>query len=227
MSRLTLPRECHAGLRGPDVRIYSRVMRQLGIRLRDETDFFGWHLVGNIEHFQRDHKMAVTGHVHQVTFDALRPHFTPHEREVLLRADVRYAPHPRDYIVGACLGMLHDAPFPYREVRPIPDTIGDVEREGSDCSGTSITAYHYSHLRFGSVPDPSGNDFDHYGSTIVYMARGGRRVTVPQPGDCVFYYPAYSHVGIYLGNGRVFSHGKPGDPTVIPSSWATMIRSYL
>jgi hypothetical protein len=224
--RLTLPRVCHAGMSGPDVYAYSRTMKQLGIRHRKPSRYFGVHLANNLLTYQKQHHLPHTGHVGEQTFASLRKHFDGYSRVLIRRADTKYQPHARDYIVGACLAMLHHAPFPYREVRPYPDTLQQVYSQGSDCSGTSCSAYKYAHGIDHSVPDPAGFDFSGYGSTYT-MITHGVRVSSPEKGDLCFYYATFSHVGVYLGDGKVFSHGKPGDPHVVASSFATQFRRYL
>jgi hypothetical protein len=230
---LTLPRVCHAGLSGPDVRAYSRVYRGLGIRQRRETRFFGVHMVGNTEHFQRDttYHMGVTlkptGIINQATFLALRPHLDPYSRYLIGLADKQLTVNPRDLVVGMWLAMLRLAPFPYEQIRPYPSgDLAMLDRVGSDCSGTFELAYKYAHGHDPTIPDPSNYDFDGYGWTGSLDANG-TKVRTPRPGDACFYYPDHGHVGGFLGGDRVFSHGKTGDPHVTSSSFAVEFRSYL
>ncbi len=224
---LKLPRVCHAGLRGPDVHAYSRVYRSAGVRHRKPTTFFGVHMVDNTQHFQKNHGLRQDGVVGPKTFDAMRPYFDGYDRYLLKKEITQLkVPGPRELIVGAALAMYHNRPFPYEEVRPYPNTLAGFYSRGSDCSGTSTGCYHYAHLSHSNVSDPNEMNFNGYGSTYSMVPRGAKVINA-LPGDLAFYYPTFSHVGVYLGNGNVFSHGKPGDPTIIPLSWATMVRSYL
>lgn len=222
-----LPRECHAGLQGPDVVAYSRIYRHLHDRRRDPTRNFGVHMVEATLRFQHEHHLHADGVVGSRTFDAMRPYFDAYDRWLLQREVKKLEVTPQRLIVGAALALYAARPFRYIEGRPIPGTLHEIEAEGSDCSGTSIGCYHYTHLRFPHVLNPGGFGADfRYGSTYT-MIYHGERVYTPQLGDLMFYYPTFSHVGVYLGGGRVFSHGAPGDPRIIPASWATQIRRYV
>lgn len=221
------PRTAHAGIRGPDIKAYSRTLRRVNIRHRPVTRFFGLHMVEGTRHFQREHGLTADGVLGPKTFEKLAPHFDGYDKWLIRHTTVKPPPHPRDLVAGACLAMLRHSPFPYHEVRPYPASFDLLYHEGSDCSGTSTLAYKYAHTaQPDAVGDPNGFGFDGYGYTGTLLNHG-TRTTTPHHGDLCFYYPAYSHVGVYLGDGRVFSHGGPGQPIVIASSFATQIRSYI
>lgn len=226
---LTLPRVAHAGLRGPDVMAYKRTLHRIGIRPQsNETTYFGFTLADQVHHFQAQHGITPTGTVTGQTFDALRVSFDSYDRWLLRDEISLLLPTPRELIIGGCMAMLHHAPFPYMEVRPYPDSLAEIYVKGSDCSGTSTRGgYAYAHLSYPNVvPDPNAMNFDGFGNTYE-MIKHGTQVATPKPGDLAFYYPAFSHVGVVLDATRAFSHGKPGDPTVIPVSWATQFRRYF
>lgn len=224
---ITQPRIAHAGQKGPDIKAYSRTYRRLGIRHRPTTSFFGGHMVDNTQHFQHSHGLRADGVIGPKTFEKLAPHFDRYDKYLLKNTQVKPPPNPRDLIVGACLAMLRHSPFPYHEIRPYPATFDQLYRTGSDCSGTSTLSYKYAHTAYpGLVSDPNGFGFDGYGYTGTLLNHG-TRTTTPRPGDLCFYYPTYSHVGVYLSSGRVFSHGAPGQPHVIGSSYASQFRTYL
>lgn len=225
---LRLPRVCHAGLSGRDVYAYERTFHQLGIRHRDASHLFGVHAVHNTMHFQRQHHLHVDGVIGRATFSELVKHFDGYSKLLVRKEIAQLAVTPRDLVCGAAIAMYHHRPFPYEEVRPYPGSLDAVYVRGSDCSGTAEVAYRYAYGHFGGakVPDPSGLHFDGYGYTGTDLNHGNR-VWTPHHGDLAFFYPTYSHVGIVLDRNRTFSHGRPGDPTIIPTSWATMLRSYL
>ena len=41
------------------------------------------------------------------------------------------------------------------------------------------------------------------------------RKSALQPGDLVFYYDPISHVGLYMGDGRIVHASRPGNPVKI------------
>lgn len=226
MSRVHLPRYCHAGLNGPDVTAYSEIYRRIHLRDRPKTRHFGLFMVAETRRFQREHGIRSDGVVGPKTFEALRPHFNSYDRWLFQKETKLIIPSASILVVGAMTAMYKHRPFRYIETRPYPDELRLFWEHGSDCSGTSTGGYHYAYLFHKDTPDPNGLHFDGYGYTGT-MLNHGTRVGSPAPGDLCFYYPTYSHVGVYLGGGRVFSHGHTGDPRIIPSSWATQTRRYL
>lgn len=222
---ITLPRVCHIGMSGPDVTAYTRTYRQLGIRQHHATRHYGLRTERNTKDFQHAHHLKTTGVVNEKTFDALRPHFDGYSRWLLERTP-HYQYDPRELVVGYALQALKVAPCPYMQVRPYPRSIHQFDTEGSDCSGTFELFYWLGHEADKSIPDPSGFGFNGTGNTDTLWA-SGHAVQTPQPADAVFYYPDHGHVGLYLGGGRVFSHGAPGHPHVISTAGAVGYRSYL
>jgi len=65
------------------------------------------------------------------------------------------------------------------------------------------------------------------------MVRHGVRISRPAlVGDCIFYGGSYwvpHHVAVYIGNGRVFSHGSESGPYILRWNYrhVTQIRRYL
>ncbi len=74
-----------------------------------------------------------------------------------------------------------------------------------DCSGLTTAAYKYAGI---SIPRTS------YAQYTV-----GTAVTLAnlQPGDLVFYYSGISHVGMYIGNGRIIHAANPSRGVVTDS----------
>jgi hypothetical protein len=88
-----------------------------------------------------------------------------------------------------------------------------------DCSSSTTGLYWLADL-----PDPNGRGYDGYGYTGTQSAHGrivwrlGQPLSLLRPGDLIFYgggWP-HHHVTMYLGNGRVFSHGTDTGPFNLP-----------
>lgn len=78
----------------------------------------------------------------------------------------------------------------------------------SDCSAFATWCY-----KSAGAPDPSGFGYRQIGSTYSQIGRGSRVASKGQlkAGDLVFYSnPA--HVAIYVGQGKVVSHGSDPGP---------------
>jgi cell wall-associated NlpC family hydrolase len=75
------------------------------------------------------------------------------------------------------------------------------------------------------LKDPNGLNYNGWGFTGTQIQHG-KRISVVQlkPGDLVFYgRHGISHVAIYVGNGRVVSHGSESGPLLL----STYYRSDL
>lgn len=79
-----------------------------------------------------------------------------------------------------------------------------------DCSSGYTWLCFVSH-----IPDPNGRGYDGQGYTGT-MIGAGKKVAKPDVGDAVFYGDPKLpfHVAMYLGDGRVWSHGAEGGPFV-------------
>jgi len=77
---------------------------------------------------------------------------------------------------------------------------GDAGPDSFDCSGLMMYAW-----------GKAGVSLSHSSKA---QAGEGRRVSKSQlmPGDLVFYYSPISHVGMYIGNGRIVHASRPGKP---------------
>ncbi len=81
-----------------------------------------------------------------------------------------------------------------------PYVWGATGPDAFDCSGLVQAAY-----RAAGVALPR---------TTYAQIGAGRRVSRAEllPGDLVFFYPGISHVGIYVGNGRMIHAPNPSAP---------------
>lgn len=94
-----------------------------------------------------------------------------------------------------------------------------------DCSSFATWCYWLA-----GAADPNGLGYNGQGYTGT-LAAHGTRTTSPRPGDLVFYgggFP-YTHVAIYIGGGKVVSHGSEHGPIVTDMHYrpVSTIRSYL
>ncbi|GAA1688726.1 C40 family peptidase [Streptomyces yatensis] len=86
-----------------------------------------------------------------------------------------------------------------------PYVWGAAGPHGYDCSGLTQAAW-----RAAGVALPR---------TTYTQINAGRRVTRDQlaPGDLVFFYSGVSHVGLYIGDGRIIHAPRPGAPVRVAS----------
>ena len=103
---------------------------------------------------------------------------------------IPYVPHGRDYMGADCWGILY---LYYRDVlgTPVPSYSAEMD------------AREFRHRAIGQL-------------IAEERKKHWRRVDTPQPGDCVLMRAGRddSHVGVFLGQGRML-HSEGPDPSVI------------
>jgi cell wall-associated NlpC family hydrolase len=72
-----------------------------------------------------------------------------------------------------------------------------------DCSGLIVWAYKQL-----------GVSLPHSSATLSTMGTPVSKAAL-QPGDLVFFYSPVSHVGIYMGNGKILHASESGEPVKI------------
>lgn len=89
---------------------------------------------------------------------------------------------------------------------------GSSPETGFDCSG--FTMWSWSHAGV-SIPHSSAAQY----ASLPHVAREDL-----QPGDLVFFYSPISHVGIYVGGGRMIHSPHTGDVVrVVPVYWDSFV----
>lgn len=221
-------RELKVGRVGLDVFAVRRALSRAGYgewgKWGKVKSFFGVYLRNNLKAFQRKHKLKVDGVYGVETHRALMPFFDAYG------ASLMHAYHPpivnttsakRDKIVAAAmLGYANRYAIHYTQsswrmegVRHhlFPPSFPHYE----DCSSFSTWVYYVA-----KASDPNNLNYNGQGYTGT-LTQHGRQVSIQslQPGDLVFYGGSYSvpsHVAIYVGHGRVVSHGGEAGPLLLP-----------
>ena len=130
----------------------------------------------------------------------------PPAQPVVALAPVAAVPAPdRDVgaiVVNAALTRL-GAPYAWAATGP----------DAFDCSGLVVWAFHQAGL---TLPHSS-----------QALASGGQPVALDQmrPGDVIVLFPDASHVGIYLGDGRMIHAQFEGEPVVVESLFRAPIHN--
>lgn len=235
------------GSRGPQCVAVKRAMARYGLatksgyfgKLSDwatKSPVLGIFAVRKIKRFQKEHGISQSGWLGPVTFKALAPYFDDYSislympKEKTLREKVveaaRYfvSIEPRVHYTESASRMT----IVRKRLRPpVADGIDIWE----DCSSFDTGLYWIA-----GAPDPNGRGYDGQGYTGTLYPRG-RSVTAAgaRPGDLVFYgwdsrINAPAHVALYIGNGRVISHGSEAGPLELGVDYRGDrhdIRSYL
>lgn len=193
------------------------------------TRLFGPVAVTQLRKFQKRAGVRVDGQLGPATLRALGPFFDQ-------LAFLDYAGYPpggskeermRDGIVAYALwGYNNRGQIGYAEYRPMAFMAALYQLPVSeDCS--TLTTKEY---KSGGAPDPNGLDYDGAGNTETQRAHGRLVPSIAQakPGDLI-HYDDPQHVAVYVGHGRVISHGSQIGPLLLPYDYRPVaeIRTYL
>lgn len=126
---------------------------------------------------------------------------------------------PKDGGSSVDLGNIKASPRAKKAIQFALDQLGDAYGYGAtgpnqwDCSGLTGAAW-----RAGGVSLPRSSQ---------QQAGAGSPVSqgAMSPGDLVFYYSPISHVGIYIGDGKLVHASRPGTPVEITSVDSMPINS--
>ena len=85
---------------------------------------------------------------------------------------------------------------------------GSSPSTGFDCSGFTMWAWSHAGV---SLPHSSAAQY----ASLPHVAQADL-----QPGDLLFFYSPISHVGMYVGGGRMIHSSHPGTPvSVVAVYW--------
>jgi hypothetical protein len=219
---------------GADVLATKRALAHAGLRKWGYgfTKTAGRRWVRDIRNFQQRHGLHVDGV------------YGPQTHAKLVKFFDRYAAslynhyHPPKVVTSKRSQIVSTAIFGYNHRGSIHYTQSGLRMYGvrnrirpprvtyyEDCSSFATWCYWVA----GAL-DPNGLGYNGYGFTGT-LASHGKRVATPRPGDLVFYgwFP-YRHVAIYIGGGKIISHGSEVGPVLTTPHYRSDFshyRSYL
>jgi cell wall-associated NlpC family hydrolase len=191
-----------------------------------------------VRKFQRNNKLEVDGQIGQHTFDKLAANVDEFGKSLLgkVRNQQKEPTGKRQMIVQAAYcGYTNRDRINYTQSGQRMQGVRDKLHpprfpSNEDCSSFATWCYFAA-----GAPDPNGLRYNGSGFTGTMIAHG-TEVRDPKPGDLVFYGPSHNsinHVTLYVGNGRVISHGQQSGPMLYPMDYSRssggrqQIRSYL
>lgn len=240
-------REIRRGTRGRDVVALKRALAKAGYgRWGKFTQSMGPIAVRNLRRFQQTRGLHVDGVYGRQTHAKLARFFDDYGAYMLAgvapkRKTVSKADRARLRQVELRNRVVAAMTLLYNNRAAVHYTQGPRRMEGvtakllpprfpvyADCSAAATWAYFAA-----GAPDPNGRGYDGFGYTGTLCVKG-RRVTLAhaKPGDLVFYGAGapWQHVAIYIGGGRVLSHGSEAGPYLLPIDYRAdrgEIRAYL
>lgn len=233
---LELPRSLRLGSRGRDVKALHRALRTAGVRPRaaKSTNVFDEETDAEVRSFQAAQRIEVDGEVGRITLARLEPHFDAYGRFLIGQVAKRIgrASNVRQRIVAAAnVGYEHREAVHYTQSVQRMEGVRERIRpprypRREDCSSFATWCYWAA-----SAPDPNGLGYNGFGYTGTQI-QCGAVTREPRPGDLVFYGRGSipSHVAVYVGNGRVISHGSEAGPYLLALDYRRdrhHVRTYL
>lgn len=212
----------HEGQCGPAIRLMEGALRKTRppIRTTKPSSCFGAATKRQVREFQRRHKIPRTGVYGPRTHRALagaRAYSDEARRDLIYIRHARYVVEVRHTVlIVTSHALLVGARIPYsqspsRSYFPPWPAIPPA----TDCSGFVTWALYQAGVG-PSVGYLGGGSPVGWTGTLVYQGSLVPRNKALQVGDLIFYPSSrapgrpYGHVAIYIGHGRVASHGGVG-----------------
>lgn len=233
-----LKRNVKYGTVGNDALAVKRALSKAGFgkwgAWGKKQKLFGNYASAHLKAFQKKHKLKVDGVYGASSHRALARYFDSYGRYLMGTVKVKKVSSKRTLVTNAAMFgyshryLIHYTQTPSRMYgvrhRIKPPNVPYYE----DCSSFATWCYWVA-----GASDPNGLRYNGQGYTGT-LIHTGRRISSTQmrPGDLVFYghYAVPSHVAIYVGSGRVVSHGSEVGPLLIRWNYRSdvhSIRSYL
>ena len=235
MAEVKLPRQIELESRGRDVRALKRVLRRLGyldLSRGEAGPHFDAATDSAVRAYQRDKGLEIDGQVGPITFVSLLPSYSRYERWLVSQVDPKKVRGCRHRIVAtAFVGYKNKEALHYtqdaRRMEGVRQGVRPPRHPAwEDCSSFATWCYWAA----GAV-DPNGLGYNGFGYTGTQVQHG-KTTNSPRPGDLVFYGGGSvpSHVAVYVGNGKVVSHGSEPGPYLLPIDYRSdrsQVRSYV
>ncbi|NNG18040.1 C40 family peptidase [Naumannella sp. ID2617S] len=155
-----------------------------------------------VKRYQRANDIPTTGVTASMTWGSLQ---AKSGGKKTVSANRPAAAAPRAAVSSTGTGKAAAVNFALAQVGK-PYGYGATGPSSYDCSGLTQAS-----LRAAGVSIPR---------TSQAQAGGGQRISLSQaqPGDVVVYYSGASHVGLYIGDGKIVHSSRPGKPVSVVSA---------
>ena len=210
---IPLARHLSHGMKGRDVTAVQLALRHAGFRKDDPTGRYGDKTKHQVGDFKKKHGIRLEDGYGVKTHAALWPSFGRRARSLYKQAAENIAQNQRvhNIIAAGMLGYNERAIIHYtQDGRRMEDFAPPPNVPNwTDCSGMCTWEY-----KSGKAPDPNGFGYNGYGFTGT-MLENGHQIATPVAGCLAFYGFPVSHVALYIGGGRVISHGSEAGPLLL------------
>lgn len=189
------------GKRSSDVKRLQKSLTKAGFSV-PATGYYGSMTRSAVIRYQRANNVPTTGVTASLTWGSLQG--KTGSTKAAPRAAAQQAAPAANAVVRSTGGKAAAVSFALAQVGK-PYAYGATGPNAYDCSGLTSAA-----LRAAGVSIPR---------TSQAQLSGGQRISLSQaqPGDLVVYYSGASHVGLYIGDGKIVHSSRPGKPVSVVS----------
>lgn len=226
---IQLIRHLHFGLQGRDVTAIQLALKHAGYRKQEPTGRYGTITRKQVITFKQHHGIDLEPGYDVKTHKALWPSFGAIAYSIYKAAyDDATTGQVRQNIVDAAVYGYGQRDYIHytQDSRRMQD-FGPPPNvpNWTDCSGFVTWCY-----KVGGGPDPNGLGFDGYGFTGTMLGNGTQAsISNLLKADLIFYGSPVSHVALYVGDGRIISHGSEIGPLLLDYSYRSVnsARRYI
>lgn len=209
------------GKRSNDVKRLQSALTKDGYKV-PATGYYGTITRSAVIRYQRAHGIPTTGVTAELTWGSLQKH-----KSGASSGSSKSAPKPAAPQAAAAAPAANTAVrssntggkaaavnFALAQIGK-PYAYGATGPNAYDCSGLTGAA-----LKAAGISIPR---------TSQAQLAGGQRISMSQiqPGDLIAYYSGASHIGIYIGDGKIVHSSRPGKPVSIASATSMPIAGIV
>lgn len=220
---IPLARHLSVGMKGKDVTAVQLALRSAKVRNNKPTGKYRAPTKHQVGEFKRHHGVHELGYG-PGTHKHLWPYFGPVARELYAQAakNIGKSQVVHDVVAAGMLGYdERDVVHYTQDGRRMEDFAPPPNVPNwTDCSGMCTWEY-----KSGRAPDPNGFHYNGYGFTGT-MLENGTVISTPVVGCLAFYGHPVSHVALYIGGGRVISHGSEAGPLLLDVHYRSDFNHY-
>lgn len=221
---IPLARHLSMGMKGRDVTAVQYALRHAGVREGKPTGRYGKATKHQVGEFKRHAGIKDENGYGTHTHKHLWPEFGIRARRLYREAanNIGKSQVVHDVVAAGMLGYEERAYIHYTQG---PDRMKDFAPPPNVPNDTDCSAFDTWCYKSGGAPDPNGFGYNGYGFTGT-MLEHGTQIATPVVGCLVFYGHPVSHVALYIGNGRVISHGSEAGPLLLDVHYRSDFNQY-
>ncbi|OYO01729.1 cell wall-associated NlpC family hydrolase [Propionibacteriaceae bacterium ES.041] len=203
------------GKRSNDVKRLQRALTKDGYKV-PATGYYGTITRSAVIRYQKAHGIPTTGVTASLTWGSLQKHKggSSSAPKAAPKPAAPAAPAANTAVRSTTGGKAAAVNFALAQLGK-PYAYGATGPNAYDCSGLTGAA-----LKAAGISIPR---------TSQAQLAAGQKISLSQaqPGDLIVYYSGATHIGIYIGDGKIVHSSRPGKPVSIASATSMPINAVV